>query len=67
MKLRWNEDISFFTRERVKPVKITCICGHVVAFISNAPRYCTHCGRKVYPTKKSEFREKLMKEINKCQ
>lgn len=63
--MRWNEDISFVTGEKVRPVKVTCKCGHVIAFISNAPRYCTYCGKKVYPTKRCEFKEKLLKEIKK--
>lgn len=66
MKFRWNEDISFYTREKIKPVKVNCQCGHVLAFISNIPRFCNHCGRKVYPSKRSEFKEKLLKEIKKC-
>lgn len=65
MKLRWNEDISFYTKQRIKPVKVTCKCGHVLAFISNKPRFCNHCGKIVYPTKRCEFKEKLLKEIKK--
>lgn len=67
MKFKWNEDISYYSGEKIKPIKVTCKCGHVLAFISNKPRYCNHCGRKVYPTKRCEFKDKLMKEINKCQ
>lgn len=66
MKLRWNEDISFYTKEKIRPVKVTCQCGHVLAFISNTPRFCSHCGKRVYPSKRSEFKEKLLKEIKKC-
>lgn len=65
MKFKWNEDVSYYTGEKVRPVKVTCVCGHVLAFISNRPAICRHCGRKVHPTKKSEFRERLIKEMKK--
>lgn len=65
MRFKWNEDISTYTGEKIKPIKKTCVCGHVLAFISNKSATCSHCGRKVYPTKKSEFIEKLNKEINR--
>lgn len=66
MKASWKDDISFYSHEKIRTVKVTCKCGHVLDFISNKSRYCNHCGRTVYPTKKCEFKEKLIKEINKC-
>lgn len=50
---------------RVVYVKATCKCGHVIPFLTNKFVYCRYCGRKVYPEKKSEFRDKVMNEIKK--
>ena len=36
-----------------------CKCGHTLYFISNHSAICDFCGRKVYPTKQCEFREKI--------
>lgn len=63
--MNFRDDISAFTGERIKLFKVKCKCGHVISFISNHFMICNHCGRKVYPTQKSEFKDKLLKEIRK--
>ena len=40
-------------------------CGHSLYFIKNIPVVCNYCGSVVYPTKRSEFKAKLKKEIIK--
>lgn len=64
---KFNYDISKYTGERVVLVKVKCKCGHVISFISNNSIICNHCGRRVYASERQEFKDKLMKEINKCQ
>lgn len=61
----YNDTISSFTGEKIKLYRVKCECGHVINFVSNHYAICNHCGRKVYPTKKTEFKDKLLKEINK--
>lgn len=61
----WKDEISTFSGEPIKLLKVKCKCGHTISFISNHYTICNHCGRKVYPTKKSEFKEKLLKEIKR--
>lgn len=61
----WKDEISTFTGEPIKLLKVKCECGHTISFLSNHYVICTHCGRKVYPTKKSEFKDKLLKEIKR--
>lgn len=45
--------------------KRKCKCGVVIVFYQPHPCICKNCGRKVYPTKKMEFKEKLKKEMKK--
>ena len=61
----FKADISVFSGEPVILKKVKCKCGHVIAFISNGKCICRHCGRMVYASKKKEFEEKLLKEINR--
>jgi hypothetical protein len=61
----YNDTISSFTGEKVKLYRVKCKCGHTINFIRNYYVICNHCGRKVYATKKNEFKDKLLKEINK--
>jgi len=49
----------------VKYIKAYCECGHSVEFLKNHSAICNHCGRKVYPSKKCEFREKAIIELRK--
>lgn len=61
----FKDEISTFSGEKVRLFKVKCQCGHTISFLSNHFVMCNHCGRKVYPTKKSEFKDKLLKEIKK--
>ncbi len=61
----FKEDISLFTGEPIILLKNKCKCGHTINFIRNHYAICSHCGRKVYPNKKIEFQEKLIKELRK--
>lgn len=65
MRTRWSEERSPFTGEPIKLFKVKCDCGHTLSFISDHYSICNFCGRKVYPSKKSEFKDKLIKEMNK--
>lgn len=40
-------------------------CKHSMYFKVNHPAICGYCGSVVYPTKRSEFKSKLKKEIIK--
>lgn len=62
---KWGQDRSAVTGEKVVFHKVMCDCGHSLSFLSNHFIICGYCGKKVYPTKKSEFKDKLMKEIKK--
>lgn len=64
-KGEWVEERSPFTGKKINVFKIRCKCGHTISFVSNHYSICNHCGRKVYPTKKSEFKDKLLKEVSK--
>ena len=65
MTIDFKDEISAFTGEKIRLLKVKCKCGHVISFLNNHYAICRHCGTKVYPTKKSEFKDKLMKEIKK--
>ena len=45
------------TQKRVK-----CKCGQVICFKNNFPARCRMCGRRVYPTKECEFKDKLKRK-----
>ena len=53
------------TGEQSNPEKRYCICGHSMNFYSNHSSICTYCGRRVYPTKDCEFKEKLKLQMKK--
>lgn len=53
------------TREKVNLIRVKCECGHVLSFLSQHPVVCRHCGKLVYPSKRCEFKNKLMKELRK--
>ena len=40
-------------------------CGHSGYFKKNHQTLCSWCGNMVYPTKRSEFKDKLKKEMRK--
>lgn len=40
-------------------VKVACECGEILHFHHNFPAICNRCGRKVYPTKEWEFKDKI--------
>lgn len=41
------------------------VCKHSVFFKSNYPAVCSYCGAMIYPSKKSEFKSKLERELRK--
>lgn len=53
------------TGEQSNPERRYCKCGHSMNFYSDHSSRCTYCGRIVYPSKGSEFREKIEKERRK--
>jgi len=63
---KWNDTFDPFTKEKVRSYRVVCgNCGHTVSFLRNAPLICNWCRHTVYPTKKTEFREKLILELRK--
>lgn len=64
-ELKESIEIDRYTGEKVKLLKKKCICGHSMTFLSQNPALCRHCGRMVYPTKFSEFKDKLIRERRK--
>ena len=62
----WNDSYDPYTKEKIRTYRTICrYCGHSVSFLRNQPLICSWCKHKVYPNKKSEFKDKLMKEIRK--
>ena len=51
--------------EPVNYVKVQCKCGKVCCFLRNHSVECSRCGRTVYPTKESEFKEKMKIKLRK--
>ena len=39
--------------------KVKCKCGHILVIIDQPSLICDWCGRKVYRSKKDEFKDKL--------
>ena len=39
--------------------KVKCKCGHVMIIVKREWDVCDWCGRKVYRSKKDEFKDKL--------
>ena len=60
-----SKQYNGYTGEQVVLVRTLCECGHSLSFISNKPRICRHCGTLVFPTKESEFKFRLNKEMRK--
>ena len=54
-KNKWRLPITY--------VEMTCECGNVLHFHRNFPAICRRCGKKVYPTKRWEFKEEFKKYI----
>jgi hypothetical protein len=52
-------------KDEIKYVKIYCECGHSIEFLQNHSAICSYCGKRVYPSKESEFREILSKKIRR--
>lgn len=48
-----------------KYVHVYCKCGKSCFFKRDYPAICSCCGRLVYPSKESEFKNKLIKEMKK--
>lgn len=65
MKYDLSETRDGFTGEEVVYVRVVCKCSHALTFLKNRPRTCKYCGALVYPTKRSEFEDKLKKEMRK--
>lgn len=58
MKIKRKDKYPFET--------IKCLCGHSVSILYNNHKiFCNHCGRLVNTPKKNEFKDKLLKFINK--
>lgn len=51
------------TGEKVNLIRVECTCGHVLSFLSQHPVICRHCGKLVYPSKKCEFKDKMMRKL----
>lgn len=60
--LSYNETRSL-TGENVRLVRVKCQCGHTLTFLSHHPKTCSHCGRLHYASKKSEFKDKMMRKL----
>lgn len=54
-----------YTGEMVKYIRKLCKCKHSIYFVRNKPAICRVCGRTVYPTKESEFKEKMKMKLRK--
>lgn len=39
--------------------KVKCKCGHVMILVKRKWDICSWCGRKVYRSKKDEFKDKI--------
>lgn len=62
----WNDSYDPYTKEKIRTYRTVCgYCGHSVSFLRNQPLICSWCKHKVYPNKKSEFKEKLKIELRK--
>lgn len=42
--------------------RVKCKCGCVLCFKNNFPGTCRICGRRVYPSAKAEFMDKLKRK-----
>lgn len=62
--VKYNPTVSR-TGENVNLVRVKCKCGHVLTFLTEHPVVCRTCGKLVYPTKRCEFKNKLIKELRK--
>ena len=63
-KEKWkNNDYVF--EKILNEHKVKCECGHTMILIDREYTICGWCGRKVYRSKKDEFKDKLKKEIRK--
>ena len=51
--------------EKANGVHIYCVCGRSLQFYKNHSAICRTCGRVVYPSKESEFKEKLKMKLRK--
>ena len=47
------------TGQMFSPIRAYCECGHSMNFLSNHSATCTYCGRTVYPSKETEFKDKM--------
>lgn len=62
----YHDTFDPFTKEKVRYYRKCCdYCKHSISFLSNRFVICDHCGRKVYPTKKAEFNDKMFIELRK--
>lgn len=49
--------------EALSQYKVKCKCGHVVVLIHRPYSICDWCGRKVYRSKRDEFKDKLERKL----
>ena len=54
-----------YTQEKVNVIRTKCKCNTTIYFLQPYPAVCRHCGRLVYPTKRTEFKDKLIRERRK--
>ena len=59
----FNKEISRISGEEIKLERAVCECGHVLSFIRPHAQICKHCGRLVYPNKRIEFKDKMMRKL----
>ena len=60
-KKKWDNNNDLFGSVK----KVRCKCSHVLCFLTNHSAICEHCGRVVYPSKESEFKEKMELKLRK--
>jgi len=51
--------------EKSNGLRIYCQCGKSLQFYTNHSAICRTCGRVVYPSKESEFKEKMEMKLRK--
>ena len=54
---------TYDIEEKLANFKIKCKCGHVIVMVNRTYCICNWCGRKVYRSKRDEFKDKLKKCI----
>lgn len=64
--LNYSDVYDPYTNEKIRLVRRYCDnCHHSVSFLKDHFVICSFCGNKVYPNERSEFKDKLIKELKK--